>query len=416
MQIEIVTIGGELLLGFTDDTNSTCIAQELAAIGVEVVWRTSVGDDVARISEAVTAALTRTGAVITTGGLGPTSDDVTRNAIAEVFDRKLELQAEMLENLRQRWKARGLPGELPELNRSQAEIPAGAEILTNRHGTAPGLLLKNDKKQWVAMLPGVPREMRAILRDELIPRLKKMSAGGESVLRSFTIRTTGLPESLLAEKIALSARDLSEIRLAFLPGLDGVDLRLTVSAGSTEEADKKLKTAAMKLRAPVERYVYGEGDTDFAATVVEECRRRGLRIAVAESCTGGLLGARLTEVPGSSEVFVGGVIAYANNVKTAELGVSNATLEAAGAVSEPAAVAMAKGAKRKFRADIAVAITGIAGPGGGTHGKPVGRVWIAVEGRATSVRPFLFGGDRAEIRYRATQAALSMIREQIETD
>lgn len=415
MEIELVTIGDELLLGFTIDTNSAYIAKELAAIGVHVVRRTSVGDDTSRITDAINGALARTGAVITTGGLGPTSDDITKPAIAAIFNRQIELHEDLLDTLRQRWKARGLPGDLPASNNSQAEIPQGADILTNRYGTAPGLLLEDSAQGWVAMLPGVPREMRGIMQEELMPRLRNR-AGKAGVLRSFTLRTNGLPESALAEKIARPAGQLGDIRLAYLPGFDGVDLRLTVQAGDAETADATLHAAALKLRAPIERYVYAEGDTEFSAVVLQECRARKLRIAVAESCTGGLLAVRLTDVPGSSDVFVGGTVAYDNRVKVDELGVEQSTIDKFGAVSEATAVAMAKGAKRKFRADISVGITGIAGPGGGSADKPVGLVWIAVEGPAARVKPFVFGGDRAEIRHRAAQAALSMIRRQFQTD
>lgn len=415
MDVELVTIGDELLLGFTIDTNSAFIARELAALGIQVVWRTSVGDDADRITAAVVEALNRTGAVITTGGLGPTSDDITKPAIARIFGRTIELRDDLLENLKGRWKKRGLSGELPKSNWSQAEIPSGADVLTNRYGTAPGLLLEDEKGRWVAMLPGVPREMRGILTEELIPRLRA-KAGDSHVLRSLTLRTNGLPESSLAERIAEPASDLGRIRLAFLPGFDGVDLRLTTRAPDAATADSQLRAAAMKLRAPIERYVYGEGDTDFSAVVLDECRSQGLRISVAESCTGGLLAVRLTDIPGSSDVFVGGTIAYDNSVKIAELGVDPKTIEQFGAVSEGTAVAMAKGAQQKFGTQIAVGITGIAGPGGGSEEKPVGTVWIAVEGPRPRAKSFVFGGDRAEIRHRAAQAALAMIRRQFQTD
>lgn len=415
MEIELVTIGDELLLGFTIDTNSAYIAKELAALGIQVVRRTSVGDDADRITNAVREALERTGAVITTGGLGPTNDDITKPAIAALFGRRVELREDMLESLRQRWKARGLPGELPESNRSQAEIPSGAEILANRYGTACGLLLEDEQQRWVALLPGVPREMRGIMQEELIPRLTARS-GKASVLRSLTIRTNGLPESALAEKIARPAGELGGIRLAYLPGYDGVDLRLTIMADDVEAADQKLKAAALKLRAPIERNVYGEGDTDFAAVVLAECRARSLRISVAESCTGGLLAVRLTDIPGASDVFVGGVIAYDDAVKIAELGVDKAAIDKFGAVSEAAAVAMARGARHKFGTAVSVGITGIAGPTGGSMEKPVGLVWIAVEGPSPRVKSFIFGGDRVEIRHRAAQAALAMVRRQFQTD
>jgi nicotinamide-nucleotide amidase len=415
VDVELVTIGDELLLGFTIDTNGAFIARELAALGIRVTRRTSVGDDAAAITSAVVEAMNRTGAVITTGGLGPTSDDITKPAIAGIFGRSIELRQEMLEDLRQRWQSRGLPGDLPESNRSQAEVPQGAEILTNRYGTAPGLWLEDDGGRWVAMLPGVPREMRGILTEELIPRLRKKTGNAE-VVRSLTLRTNGLPESTLAERIAEPAGALGDIRLAYLPGFDGVDLRLTITAPDAATADSRLRAAALKLRAPVERYIYGEGETDFSAVVLEECRARGVRVAVAESCTGGLLAARLTDIPGSSDVFVGGTVAYANSVKITELGVDADVIEKFGAVSETTAVAMAEGAQRKFGTEIAVGITGVAGPGGGSEQKPVGFVWIAIAGQHSRAKSFVFGGDRKEIRHRAAQAALAMIRRQFQTD
>lgn len=415
MEIELVTIGDELLLGFTIDGNSAHIARELAAIGVQVVRKTSVGDDARQIIDAVRGALDRTGGVITTGGLGPTSDDITKPAIAAIFGRPIVLREDLLASLRERWSARRFLGEFPESNRSQAEIPVGAEILRNQYGTAPGLLLEDDSRRWVAMLPGVPREMRGILHEELVPRLKA-KAKNASVLRSLTIRTNGLPESTLAERIAKPATSLGDVRLAYLPGQDGVDLRLTVRAQDSALADAQLHAAALKLRAPIERYIYGEGDTEFAALVLDECRARRFRISVAESCTGGLLAVRLTDIPGSSDVFIGGVVAYDNAVKVNDLGVRQETLDRFGAVSEETVVAMAQGALRKFGTEIAVGITGIAGPSGGTSDKPVGVVWIAVEGPAPHAKSFVFGGDRAEIRQRAVQAALGMIRRQFQTD
>lgn len=415
MEIELVTIGDELLLGFTIDSNSAHIARELAAIGVQVVRKTSVGDDAAQITDAVESALARTGGVITTGGLGPTSDDITKPAIAAIFGRRIELREDLLASLRERWAARRFLGQFPESNRTQAEIPEGAEILRNQYGTAPGLLLEDDTRRWVAMLPGVPREMRGILHEELIPRLRA-KAMAASVLRSFTIRTNGLPESTLAERIAEPAKSLGRIRLAYLPGQDGVDLRLTIRDQDAASADRQLSAAAVKLRAPVERYVYGEGDRDFSAVVLDECRARRLRISVAESCTGGLLAKRLTDIPGSSDVFVGGVVAYHNAAKVNDLGVPQDIIDKFGAVSEETVIAMARGAQQKFGTELAVGITGIAGPGGGSKEKPVGLVWIAVEGPAPRAKSFVFGGDRAEIRYRAVQAALGMIRRQFQTD
>jgi nicotinamide-nucleotide amidase len=414
MNVELITVGDELLLGFTIDTNAAHLARELAAVGISVVRRATVGDDAADIARAVKDALERTGAVITTGGLGPTSDDRTRPAIAELFGRDLQPDEDRWEALRALWKERGR-GEIPLVNRSQIMIPRGATVLTNRHGTAPGIWLEDERGRWCAMLPGVPREMRGMLADELLPRLATR-LGNEAglVVRSRTVRTTGVAESRLAELLGPLASGVDGLALAYLPGQEGVDLRLTSRGRTAAEADAALSAAIADLSRRVSRYAYGEDGADLAAIVLTACESRGLHIAVAESCTGGLLGARLTAVPGSSSVVVGGVIAYSNAVKQALLGVRQETLDTHGAVSEPVATQMATGARNRLAAEIGIAITGVAGPGGGTPEKPVGLVWIAVD-VAGELRTHgsRFVGDRAEIRFRSTQAALEMVRRMV---
>jgi nicotinamide-nucleotide amidase len=413
VKVEIVTIGDELLLGFTVDTNAAYMARELAGVGIEIVRRATCGDDAESIGEAVRDALERTGAVITTGGLGPTSDDRTKDAIAAVFGRRMRLDHEILKRLTERWEAR-FTQPLPEPNKQQALIPEGAEILTNRHGSAPGIWLEDDAGRWVAMLPGVPREMRGMLGDELMPRLKARFGESPTIVRSATLRTTGIAESLLAERLADVAKGIDGLPLAYLPSPDGVDLRLTARGMSPESADLVLGAGIGALKEKVGRYAYGTGSEDLAEVVLALCRERGLTIAVGESCTGGMLGERLTAIPGSSDVVVGGVIAYANDIKSAMLGVDPEVIVRDGAVSETVARAMAEGARDKLGASIGVGITGIAGPGGATPGKPVGTVDLAVAGPwPTEAKRSQFIGDREEIRRRATQAALDMIRRQL---
>jgi nicotinamide-nucleotide amidase len=410
MNVELITIGDELLLGYTIDTNAAHLARTLAAIGVSIVRRATVGDDADDIAAAVRDALDHTGAVITTGGLGPTSDDRTRPAVATLFGRELVPDEERWEALRALWKERGR-GEIPLTNRTQIMIPRGATVLTNRHGTAPGIWLEDERGRWCAMLPGVPREMRGMLADELIPRLTARVGTALTVVRSRTIRTTGIAESTLAETLGAMASGVDGLSLAYLPGQEGVDLRLTSRDHSAADADEALRVAVAKLRECVSRYVYGEDGDDLAGVVLKASEDRGLHISVAESCTGGLLGARLTAIPGSSAVVQGGVIAYSNEVKRDLLGVRPETLEAYGAVSEQVAVEMAAGARRRTTAEIGIAITGVAGPGGGTPEKPVGLVWIAVDLSGTvRTHGSRFIGDRAEIRFRSTQAALDMVR------
>ena len=409
MRIESIAIGDELLLGFTIDTNHAHLARELAAQGISVVRRTTVGDSAADIADAVRDALERTGGVITTGGLGPTSDDRTKESVAAVFGRAMLLDEDILAALERRWRSRGWPGALPAANRQQAMIPEGSRILVNRHGSAPGIWLEDRKGRWVAMLPGVPREMRGMLADELGPLLAPRAKGGR-VVRSRTLRTTGIAESALADLLGESASGFPGVSLAYLPGHAGTDLRLT-SEGPADEVEERLDACVKALRSCAARWIYGEGEADMAAVVLERAREARHRLAVAESCTGGLLGGRLTAVPGSSDVFVGGVIAYDNSVKREQLGVADSDLREHGAVSEPVVRRMAAGARERFATDIGIAITGVAGPGGGTPEKPVGTVWVAVDVNGTvSASRLSLIGDRAEIRERAAQAALDLAR------
>jgi nicotinamide-nucleotide amidase len=415
MNIEIVTIGDELLLGETIDTNAAWLARELGALGVSVVRRATVGDEATAITSAVREAIDRTGAVITTAGLGPTSDDRTRPALAALFGRVLREDDAIWQGLRAIWRERGRQGEPPEANRQQALVPEGATVLTNRHGTAPGLLIEDDRGRWVAMLPGVPREMRGLTKEELLPRLREKLGRDQRVIRSFTLRTTGVAESMLPDLLGEFVEGVGDAALAYLPGQEGVDLRLTVRNARPDDADRSLKAAADSLRPLLGKYWYTDGPTDLAEVVLTLSRSASKRIAVAESCTGGMLAARLTSVGGSSSVFRGGIVAYDNAVKVQQLGVDRALIDRVGAVSEEVARAMAAGVRRVMNTDIGVGITGVAGPDGGTPEKPVGLVWIAVDvNEKVSVHGGRMIGDRAEIRFRSTQAALNMIRHELE--
>lgn len=407
--VELVAIGDELLLGFTVDTNGVYVARRLAERGIAVARRTAVGDDVGAIASAVREALERTGSVITTGGLGPTSDDLTRDAVARVFGRELKVDDAHLAWMQARWRAR-FGRDMPASNRRQAMVPAGARTLENRHGSAPGILIE-DERGFVVTLPGVPRELRGMTDDVLLPLLQERGCGSDGdCIRSISLRTTGIAESLLQDRLhELHFGDaMGAPSLAYLPGADGVDLRLTMR-GPT--AERELARLADAIRAAIPECVYGTDETDLAAVLLDMCRADGLRLAVAESCTGGLLGARLTAIPGSSDVFVGGVIAYTDGVKIEELGVSPEDLQRHGAVSEPVVRKMAVGARRKFQVPLALAITGVAGPGGGTADKPVGLVWVCVALDAhVEARRLQLWGDRQEVRYRSAQAAMELAR------
>src|SRR3954451_5519746 len=405
MDLELVTVGTELLLGFTLDTNGAEIARRLAAAGIRVVRRTAVGDRADEIRDGVAQALRRSRAVLTTGGLGPTRDDITKLAVAQLYGAELDFDESVWADLVARFTRLGRTPVAS--NRTQAQVPRGGVVLRNLWGTAPGLWLEGAPGLTI-MLPGVPQEMRKLLQHEVVPRLRARASG--AIIRSRQLRTSGIPESTLAERLGDVEEKIAPVTLAYLPGYEGVDLRLTAWNLQPEEADRRLGSAVELIRNRAGDPVYGDGDADLAALVLERARAGGIRLAVAESCTGGLLGARLTEIPGSSDVFVGGVIAYDNVVKVNALGVGQALLDQHGAVSEPVARAMALGAAERFGVDATLAVTGIAGPGGGTEQKPVGTVWIACALKGdVQARHVRFAGSRHEVRARAAQAALHLL-------
>jgi nicotinamide-nucleotide amidase len=413
MKIEVVTIGDELLLGYTIDTNAAHLARALASEGVEIARRTTCGDTAESIASAVRDALDRCGAVITTGGLGPTSDDLTKPSIAALFGRRMVLDDAHLAWMENRWQSR-FHRPMPESNRQQAMLPEGARKLVNHHGSAPGIWLDDSRGRWVAMLPGVPREMLGMLADTLLPLVRERLGTSQRVVRSRTLRTTGVGESHIADLVGTIQGGVGDVGLAYLPNADGTDLRLTVRGLAPEIADQRLGEAAERLRTVVGDAVYGEDGADLAAVVLDLCRAREMTVVVAESCTGGLLGSRLTAVPGSSDIVRGGVIAYDNAVKESTLGVTRSDLDEHGAVSESVARAMATGVRKVIPARASLSITGIAGPGGGTEAKPVGTVWIALDVQGdVQARRYAMDGDRGEIRHRSAQAALEMLRRRL---
>ena len=402
MRCELVTIGTELLLGFTIDSNGAHIGQTLADAGIRLTRRTTVPDEADAIGPAVSEALARTGAVITTGGLGPTRDDLSKAVVAGLFGWALRFDPRVWDDICARFRRMGR--EPSPANRCQAEVPEGATVLANQWGTAPGLWLEG-APGLVIMLPGVPREMRNLLEQVVMPRLQARASG--RVIRSTVVRTTGIPESTLGARVAPVEDELAPLTLAYLPGTDGVDLRLTAWDLPADEADRLLARGADRLRGLTGEHAYGSGDDDLAALTLAALRARGWHLSVAESCTGGLLGARLTAVPGSSDVFQGGAISYDNALKEALLGVPGDLLAAHGAVSVEVAQAMADGAASRFGTEAAVGITGIAGPSGGTADKPVGTVCVGwVAGNQRAVARVVFLGGRREIRERAVQFAL----------
>ena len=409
MDLEVVTIGTELVLGQTIDSNAPYLARALAAVGARVVRKTSVPDDPGAMRDAVAAALARTRFVVTTGGLGPTRDDRTVPLVADLFGVPLVTDEAYLARLEQRWRRLGRGGPMPEANRTQAQIPEGALPLPNPRGTARGLWLEGGLGT-VVLLPGVPHELQALADTELVPRLAAR-AGTSGIIRSRVLRTCGVAESALADKLGSVEDLLAPATLAYLPSLDGVDLRLTVWNTSPEHADEVLRRGLDRLTETLGDRCYGEGETDLAAVVLARARAAEVLMAVAESCTGGLVGARLTAIPGASKAFAGGVIAYDDAVKLRELDVPPDLLASQGAVSEGVVRAMVTGVRSRFGVDAALAISGIAGPDGGTPEKPVGTVWLCAVCREESrVARIGFPGDRAEVRARAAQAGLDLLR------
>ncbi|MCI0596567.1 MAG: competence/damage-inducible protein A [candidate division Zixibacteria bacterium] len=407
MKAEIITIGNELLSGATLDTNSAYLAEQLAEFGVVVVRRTTVPDAVEPIAEAVEEARRRAGFVITTGGLGPTNDDVTKKALARALGKPLVLHEEILKKVEERFHRRG--EKMPLVNQNQALLPSGAKWFVNNYGTAPGILIEEGEKRLIA-LPGVPREMKGIFEEEVIPYLSKAFGTASAVVRR-RLRTTGLAESALYEKIRRVIPEGEGLHFAFLPSYYGVDLRLEVSEREKEEAEKLLEEKLARIRPLLGDFLYAEGETAMEEAVGRLLLVTKKKLAAAESCTGGLVAKRITDVPGSSDYFERGLVTYANEAKHELLGVPQKLFKTVGAVSPEVATRMAVGVRKLAKADIGIGVTGIAGPGGGSAEKPVGLTYIALADRKKSwVQKFIFSGDREINRLRGSQAALNMVR------
>jgi len=408
MQIEIITIGNEVLSGRTLDTNFAFLARVLEEVSVQVAWHSTVGDQAERIGEALRQALSRADGVVVTGGLGPTPDDITRKAVATVLKRPLQLDEQVLANIRERAKRSGR--KLPASIESQALLPRGAQTWPNPVGTAPGLLILEGERP-VILLPGVPREMEALATAFVVPYLEERT--GRHVI-SQTFRTAGVFESQLDEKIGKLPRGWPGASLAFLPSYHGVDLRVTVAGHDAEHVRAVAAKAREQLLAKVGSVVYAEGHRTMEEVVGETLLARKLRMATAESCTGGLLAKRMTDVPGSSQYFERGYVTYSNESKVALVGVRAADLEAHGAVSAPVAAQLASGARTHAGVEVGVGITGIAGPDGGTPTKPVGTVFIGVStGQGDDVRSYRFLGGREVVRERSVQTALDLVRRKL---
>jgi nicotinamide-nucleotide amidase len=406
----IIAVGSELLTPSRVDTNSLHITEQLNLLGITVSFKTVIGDDRAELAHAVRTALERVDLVVCSGGLGPTDDDVTREVVADVLGRPLSEDEAITERIRARFQSRGL--EMPAINRRQAMVPAGATVIENTNGTAPGLWLEQGDRA-VALLPGPPRELKAMLT-RLIEGPLQARTPGVSLVRRI-IRLTGRTESHTEEAVgplyAGWAAATPPIDVTILASLGQIELHLSTRARTREDAEAALDAAVRQAVDRLGADVYSTDGRALEQVLGDILAARGLTIAAAESCTGGLLTSRLTDVPGSSRYVMRAVVAYANDAKVALLGVPQDLIATHGAVSEPVALAMADGIRSSAGVDIGVGVTGIAGPDGGTAEKPVGTVAIAaVTSTASRSRVFRFVGAREQVKFQASQAALDMVR------
>ena len=416
MKAELITIGDELLIGQVVNTNAAWAGEQLDLAGVDVLRMVTLGDDIEAIQAALNDAYRTSELVVITGGLGPTHDDITREAIAGFFGAELRPDPDVLAHIERRFARRGYA--MPASNQRQAMVPEGFEVLPNPVGTAPGLWLAEEgtSARLLAVVPGVPHEMRALMEGEVLPRLRKRK--GLRFLRHRTLLTAGIGESNLQERLGDLAGWLGDgLRLAYLPGGGSVRLRASASGNDQQAVERRLDAFEAHLRERIGPYFFGTGTETLEAAVGKMLKARGQTLAVAESCTGGFVLNRLTNVPGSSAYVVGGVVAYGNAVKAEQLGVSEAALEEEGAVSEAVARQMAEGVRERLSADVGVSTTGVAGPSGGTPEKPVGTVWIGyADASGSEARLLSLATDRLLNKQLTSTAVLNDLRQRLSGD
>jgi nicotinamide-nucleotide amidase len=409
LSAEIIAIGSELLTSRFKDTNSLYLTEQLNSIGIPVVMKIIVGDDETYLEDAVRQALARTPILITIGGLGPTEDDVTRKVIARVLQRQLVLNDEILAKLQRRFKARGV--EMPANNARQALVPTGSDVLENKNGTAPGLWVTAEKNH-VILLPGPPSELKPMFEELCMPRLHEMAGSG--ALARCVFRTAGLPESLLDARIAPIYTKYKNPETTVLAKPGQVEVRLTARGKTKEEAERLMKELGDQIDQELDEFIFARSEQSLEEVVGMYLVMKNATIATAESCTGGLIAERLTDVPGSSRYFISGVICYSNEWKMELAGIPPLLLEMQGAVSAEVARGLAEGIRNRMKTTVGVGVTGIAGPSGGSTQKPVGTVHIAVATpNGTEHRQFLYPGDREKVRWQASQSALDLVRREL---
>lgn len=406
MLAEIITIGDEILIGQIVDTNSAWMATELNKIGIRVKQISSISDDKEHILKALAEAASRASIIFITGGLGPTKDDITKKTLAEYFGVELVENKEAFVNVERIFAKYNRP--LLEINKQQALVPANCEVVLNENGTAPGMWFNHNGVIYMSM-PGVPFEMMYMMEGQVLPKIKATLK--LPVIIHKTLLTVGEGESFLAERIVDIENDLpSHIKLAYLPKLGQVRLRLSAFGEDEAALQKEVDAFATRFIERIGAPFVIDQDIPLEKAILNLMESRGLTLSVAESCTGGYLSHLFTQHPGSSQVFLGGAVSYSYELKESILGVKNETLWQHGAVSEETVKEMVEGALQNFKSDLAVAITGVAGPGGGTEDKPVGTVWIAVAGKQkTYLKKYTFGSKRRQNIERSAVMALSML-------
>lgn len=412
MKIAVFTIGDEICMGQVVNTNAAWIAFQCSKLGFDVTTHSSVGDEEGMIISELDRLLGANDIVLVTGGLGPTHDDITKPALAKYFNDVIELHQPTMDNLTERYQKRGI--KLTDRNKSMALLPSKCIVLPNSVGAAPGMLFERNGKTVISM-PGVPAEMKAIMKDNVLPYLKEALEKSGSEIKVFkTLHTIGIPESILAEEIGDVSGFLGKSALAFLPSYRGVRLRVNSTGKDVLAAETELNRVVDIITERVGRYVFGTDEDTITQNAGDLLKAKSLTVAVAESCTGGMLGAAFTDNPGSSAYFAGGIISYSNEAKINILGVNQSTILEHGAVSRETAIEMAANVSAKFGSDFGISVTGIAGPDGGTETKPVGTVWIGLASRdEVTARHFVFGSNRSVNRELTVGYALNMLYEKL---